>query len=240
MSHTWDVCIAAWLPLRMRVLFSVLLCGCSAALAVQNIPTFTQPAGIHNVALDAPNVLQLQVKKAALTRARDIFDAAVRPHLKAGLIQRLASRKIPCEQLRSPHGNFFVMRAGSSTDETKADSSDLAWVSVDDMETWCDFRDIFDDMGIVDAVAPLVDTDAAVRLYSSFFVIRSRCAAPNLHADWPDATGVNAFTLLTPLEEYTTDDFQLLYEDSVGLASRRTTGEANLDGLRRYRRDATV
>ena len=80
---------------------------------------------------------------------------------------------------------------------------------------------------MADALAPLIDSKR-VRLYSCFYVVRSRCSDPNYHTDWPDAVGNNAFTLLTPIEDYTTENFQLLYEDRAGsrLQYRYRTGEA--------------
>ena len=54
-----------------------------------------------------------------------------------------------------------------------------------------------------------------VRLYSAFYVVRSFCLEPDLHVDWPDGAGTNAFTLLTPLEDYSSSEgFHLLYEDN--------------------------
>ena len=73
-------------------------------------------------------------------------------------------------------------------------------------------------------MAPWIDVDVGVRMYSAFYVVRSRCSAPNLHTDWDDAVGTNAFTLLAPLEDYPTTNFQMLYQDASG--SRE---------LRRYR-----
>mmetsp|Transcript_7980 Transcript_7980/g.24947 ORF Transcript_7980/g.24947 Transcript_7980/m.24947 type:complete len:315 (+) Transcript_7980:94-1038(+) len=164
----------------------------------------------------APNVVRLPMPAAALDAARAAFDGAIRPHLERNLIEDLEAQPVPCSQLRSAHGNFFVMRGGSSTDESKRHSSDLAWISVDDMPTWEAFRKIFDLSGVADAVRPLVDCDEGIRLYSSFYVVRSRCASANLHVDWGDGVGTNAFTLLAPLEDYSgVDDFQLLYEASA-------------------------
>ena len=97
---------------------------------------------------------------------------------------------------------------------------------VDDEATFDQYAQIFAATGIAEAVAPLVD--GKVTLYSCFYVVRSRCSARNLHTDWPDAVGTNAFTLLTPIEDYATDNFQLLYEDASGELRqyRYRTGEA--------------
>jgi len=183
--------------------------------------------------LDAPNVLTVPLPQVVLQRAREHFDVAIRPHLEGGLIEALDQQHVPCKSLtHDTHGAFFVMRAGSSTDASKVDTSDLSWISVDDMETWETFRSIFDDSGVAEAVASLVETRERVRLYSSFYVVRSRCAAPNWHADWSTNVGTNAWTLLAPLEDYKTEDFQLLFRDSAGAIHqyRYNEGEAILFG----------
>lgn len=131
------------------------------------------------------------------------------------LIAELDKQLIPCTEIDGgEHGSFFVMRGGSSTNEALRDSSDLSWISVNDEATFDVYRQIFDEMGVAAALAPLIDSESSIRLYSCFYVLRSRCAAPNWHTDWPEAVGTNAFTLLTPLEDYATEDFQLLYKDS--------------------------
>lgn len=172
-------------------------------------------AGIHcNPTLNAPNVWQIPVPPHALQRAQTIFNEALLPHLRDGLIESLDRQLVPCAPLHgSEHGNFFVMRAGSSTNAELTDSSDLAWVSVDDESTFETFRSIFDEMGVAKTMEPYIDFDNQVRLYSSFFVVRSRCSTPNIHSDWPIKVGTNAFTLLTPIDNYLTEDFHLLYED---------------------------
>jgi len=168
--------------------------------------------------LDAPNVLLHQMPPSALRRARQCFDVAIRPHLQDGLIGTLEDEIVPCASLRhESHGNYFVMRGGSSTDYSKMRSSDLAWISVDDMATWRTFRSIFEDTGLAELVAPLVSPlHRQVQLYSSFYVVRSRCSGANWHADWPVGVGTSAWTLLAPIEEYATEDFHLLYHDSAG------------------------
>ena len=160
-----------------------------------------------------PNVWLLPLPEKTLAAAKAIFDEALAPHLAAGMIEELATQPIPYRQLDGPRGRFFCMRAGSSTDEKKAALSDLAWISVDDDATFDTFADIFWSSGIAEALRPYIDCEEGVRLYSSFYVVRSTCDAPNLHTDWGDAVGCNAFTLLAPLEDYTTADFQLLYQN---------------------------
>jgi len=130
-------------------------------------------------------------------------------------MQSLEQRPLPCAQLQTAHGNFFAMQPGGSSDPSKVGLSDLTWISVDDLPTWDIFSSIFDDMGVARVVEPLVDCAEGVRLYSAFYVVRSFCLEPDLHVDWPDGAGTNAFTLLTPLEDYSSSEgFHLLYEDN--------------------------
>ena len=92
---------------------------------------------VHPV-LDAPNVLTVRLPPCgtAMRRAKEHFDVAIRPHLEQGLIEALEEQPLPCRSLRhETHGNFFVMKGGSSTDPAKSKSSDLAWISVDDLAT---------------------------------------------------------------------------------------------------------
>ena len=180
--------------------------------------TGAAPAPLHHhPILRAPNVWTLPLPEPALAAAKSVFDALL-PHLEAGLIEDLDKQPIPCTSLdAAQYGRYFVMRAGSSTNEALRDSSDLSWISVDDKAAWDLFEQIFWSSGLAEAVAPLVDLERGIRLYSSFFVVRSRCAAANFHTDWDDSVGTNAFTVLAPLEEYGTDNFQLLYhEDPSG------------------------
>ena len=192
-------------------------------------------AVVHPV-LNAPNVLTVKLPPCgtAMRRAKEHFDRAILPHLEAGLITALDEQPLPCRSLRhDTHGNFFVMKGGSSTDPTKAKSSDLAWISVDDLDTWRTFRDIFEQTGVAEAVARLVSPlHRQVQLYSSFYVVRSHCTDTNWHADWPVGTGTSAWTLLAPLEGYDTADFQLLYKDCAGVVHqyRYEEGEAILFG----------
>jgi len=189
----------------------------------------TSPGALRQLThLDAPHVHTLPMPPAALARAHDIFEDALMPHLMDGLIEKLNDKFISCCELDTPHGQFFVMRAGSSTNEALRDSSDLAWISVNDEATFDVYREIFESTGVAQALASRIDVDREVRLFSCFYVVRSRCTVPNLHTDWMDAVDDNAFTLLTPIEDYETEDFQLLYEDKAGslLQYRYRAGEA--------------
>ena len=196
-------------------LFVVLVLPCAAALqGAVATGSSRSPVWAPHTLIDAPHLWQLPVPQSALSQVRNIFEDALMPLLVNGLIAQLEQKSVPCAELDTERGQFFIMRGGSSTNEALRDSSDLSWISVNDEATFATYRQIFDDMGIANALGPLIDADHGVRLYSCFYVVRSRCSSPNYHTDWPDAVGNNAFTLLTPLEDYATDDFQLLYKDS--------------------------
>lgn len=53
-------------------------------------------------------------------------------------------------------------------------------------------------------------------LYNSYFVVRSAATGANLHTDYVPSVGTNAFTVMTPLRDYKSDGFQLLYLDADG------------------------
>ena len=89
-------------------------------------------------------------------------------------------------------------------------SSDIAWVSANDEDTFAVFQSAFDRLGIASHVEPYLDLDRAVRLYCGFLVIRSRCDAADFHRDW-EQTNNEAFTLITPVTA-NAGDFGLLYQ----------------------------
>jgi hypothetical protein len=76
--------------------------------------------------------------------------------------------------------------------------SDICWYSSRFLSQFRRFRSLFDRLDVGRHVAPYLDLDKQVRLYNGFFVVRSRCSAPDFHVDWNDANN-EAFTLMTPL-----------------------------------------
>lgn len=77
-------------------------------------------------------------------------------------------------------------------------ASDVLWISQDDLVTYQFFDAMFRASGLDEQVAPRIDHDTALRLYSGFFVTRSRCERPDFHVDWLEANN-DAFTFLMPL-----------------------------------------
>ena len=83
---------------------------------------------------------------------------------------------------------------------------------------------------------------AWLRVYSAFFVVRSRCDAPNFHVDYAAGCGCRALTLITPLDDYGDNGgFELLYEatsavdagDEESPGTRKASGD-ELKETRRY------
>ena len=64
--------------------------------------------------------------------------------------------------------------------------SDVKWVSARTRRDFDRFRSVFDRLEIARHVEPYLDLDRDVRLYSGFFVSRSRCTEPDFHLDWRD------------------------------------------------------
>ena len=92
--------------------------------------------------------------------------------------------------------------------------SDVKWLSARTERDFARFQSVFERLDIARHVEPYLDLDRAVRLYSGFFVVRTRCAEPDFHLDWRDANN-EAFTLLTPLTE-NSEGFGLLYKRTDG------------------------
>ncbi|HEX8842788.1 MAG TPA: hypothetical protein VF757_10880 [Sphingomicrobium sp.] len=92
--------------------------------------------------------------------------------------------------------------------------SDVQWLSARNEIDFVRFQSVFDRLGIAAHVEPYLDLDRGVRLYSGFFVIRTRCTEPDFHLDWRD-TNNEAFTLLTPLSSNAAG-FGLLYKKADG------------------------
>jgi hypothetical protein len=82
--------------------------------------------------------------------------------------------------------------------------SDICWLSNDDEDSYANFESIFTRLGLPRMVAPLIEHDREIRLYSGCFVTRSNCWALDMHYDWvtPEC---QAFTLMAPLTDNCAD-----------------------------------
>lgn len=108
--------------------------------------------------------------------------------------------------------------------------SDIRWISAVTPEAFDTFQSAFDRLAIAERVAPFLDLEQAVRLYSGFIVIRSNCQEPNFHLDWIK-TNNEAFTLMTPITANAAG-FGLLYRQLQGDVAEYDykTGEAIVFG----------
>lgn len=212
----------------------------------QEQPIHRQSACIYNATLGACNAWELSLPTGPLEEAAAIFS---RCDLQR-CFTRFRASGTSHARLSPPRGvseRFFAVRAGAhSADVTSEDvsgtspgvgrwSSDLVWISVDDAATHAQFQSIFRRCELEQHLASHVDCRHGLQMYSAFFVVRSRCDAPNFHVDYASGVGVNALTLITPMRPYPTpaSGFHLLYEQ---VAEPNTAqGEDGPDGLiRRY------
>lgn len=116
-------------------------------------------------------------------------------------------------------GEFEAMAEGPLDEQEFATlrprwKSDIRWISAATAEAFNRFQSAFDRLGIAERVAPYLDLDRGVRLYSGFLVIRSNCLEPDFHVDWVK-TNNEAFTLMTPISG-NADGFGLLYKSLQG------------------------
>lgn len=153
--------------------------------------------GYYNRRLRAHNVWEVAIDPALVDEAAALFyegDA-----FAAGL-----RSPDPISQVDSAAGPFFCRRVSWD--------SDIAWVAVDDRRAYDRFDDLFRRMHVHEAFEGIVPHDHRLRLYSAFFVARTRCAGPTWHSDYFAPVGTDALTLLTPLRDFAErDSFQLNY-----------------------------
>jgi hypothetical protein len=154
-----------------------------------------------NARLGACNVWDVPIDLKALAQAQHIFDSSIQEPL-VELCSTGAGRRR--HALRTDAGQFFVMRPPDW-------GSDICWVSCDDEETLGRFEKIFRDIGLPQAFAPFVGHSSQLRMYSAFYVVRTKCSSLKLHCDYVRQVGTDALTLITPLRDYDPSHFQLNY-----------------------------
>jgi len=121
------------------------------------------------------------------------------------LCETVQGQREPYSDMATAAGTFFSQKVTWN--------SDLLWVSVDDRPAFAKFEQLFQRMRLPEHFASVVPHRAVLRLYSAFFVVRSRCDAPNWHTDYWPPVGTDALTLITPLRDFDeTDSFQLRYQ----------------------------
>jgi hypothetical protein len=193
-----------------------------------------------NALFAAANVWEVEVPLEVVREAAAIFS---RCELRKGFLE-LRSAQTHHGAIASPAGvreRFFGVRAGRAAvptgDEASEESasasawsSDVCWMSVDDQTTYDVFEALFTRCGLDELLGRTVGVHERLRLYSAFFVVRSRCDAPNFHVDYSAGCGCCALTLITPVGDYQDSGaFELLYESSGG-AVQTAEAEAEVGG----------
>jgi hypothetical protein len=148
-----------------------------------------------NDRLQALNAFEFDLSNDFLFAVRDIYEKYVKNHLD----------KIDCPFHEGPYSfyNRFPTYFGS----------DIRWISPDDLATHATFSEIFDRSGIKKHFESFVEVDKKIQLYSSFFVVRSKCWKQFFHEDWKEV-GPNVYTLLAPIYDYGEREFgHLVYHD---------------------------
>lgn len=92
--------------------------------------------------------------------------------------------------------------------------SDIEWISVDTPTAYEFFLSRFNRLEIGNQLAPYIDFEKELVVYSAFIVTRSVCEELNFHADWLGANN-DAFTMLTPISDNAAR-FGLLYKNMFG------------------------
>jgi len=122
----------------------------------------------------------------------------------------LGAQQVPCRSIDTDVGRFFVMRPGLW-------HSDICWISADDDAAFAIFEDWLSRSTLAEQLASAMDCSDKPVLYNGYFVVRRGCSGVNMHTDFVDAVGTNAFTVMTPLRDYrNADNFQLVYLDDAG------------------------
>ena len=164
----------------------------------------------YNVALRAHNVWEVVVPTAVVDQARQIFEAN-------GLSEAFHRLQHGTRRHATVGGDggdrFFAVRSGGVEGGMGGTvSSDITWISVDNRASYQTFERLFQQLDLDRTFAAAVGAQSRLRMYSAYFVVRSRCSVPFFHRDYSDEVGVKALTLMTPLADYRERaSFQLLY-----------------------------
>jgi hypothetical protein len=176
--------------------YSATLLRASAALGMYDAPTQQH----YNEQLRASNVWEVAVPVGVVDEARHIFESSGLTDAFHGLHRGTARHARVGGDGVKP---FFAVRsAGADGAMGGTASSDIAWLSVDGRASHDTFDKLFQRLELDRTFAPVVGAHAKLRMYSAYFVVRSRCAVPHFHCGYADEVGVKALTLMTPLHNY--------------------------------------
>ena len=163
----------------------------------------------YNATLRAPNVWEVAVPAEVLDEATALFQ-------RCNLAQAFfALRDGGARHAAVVVGDarFFALQTGKDVG-----SSDITYISADDEVTYDKFEALFHGIGLEEQFAPIAQPAGRLRMYSAKYVVRSRCACPCFHSDWPTELGAQAITLMTPLADYKArGSFSLLYGQGAPL-----------------------
>lgn len=193
--------------------------------ATRSLPSEQQH---FNEQLQAPNVWETVMPTDVVDDAKAFFELSELSKaffcLKRSVDGRHHQRLKTSQQQGGTHAplRFFALRSRGSGGMGGV-TSDITWISVDDQHTYHTFEGLF--RRVVEA-AKLEDGDGPLaahvrpakrlRLFSAYYVVRSRCSQPFFHYDYPEEVGLNALTLMTPLSDFKErDSFQLLYHKAA-------------------------
>jgi len=208
---------------------STLQSGAAAVPASQNVSSCTteEVPNTYNPHMRATNVWEVDVDTGVVNAARDMFH-------RAGLVEEylgLNGKTFKHSSLapRTDDANrYFVVRAGGlDKGHPGGWSSNLAWVSADDVHTWESFNTLFHGLGLHDTFMPIVGSESNLTLYAGYYMVRTRGTKPNWHVDYAPEVGQRGLTIITPIDTFAVDpsnedgQFQLLYKESDGDAPPR-------------------
>eukprot|EP00966_Prymnesium_polylepis_P121631 2811301-Prymnesium_polylepis.2 len=204
----------------------------------------------YNARLRAPNAWEVTLEPQLADDAAAIF-------AEAGLqraFEELWAGSARQHRVTAGDGRCFLATRVSQSGGAGQWRSDITWISVDDPPTYRALEALWRRTGVPQSFAPVIEHDDCLRLYTAFYVVRTRCVGPYLHTDFGRAVGTSAMVLMTPLEDYATavdapegvgapdglpaDEsarrFQLLYESGAASEFGDAGGAPGAKELRRY------
>ena len=166
-----------------------------------------QGQGHYNPRLRAMNVWEVAVPPDVIDEARAIFEAS---RLSEAFDALKDGDERYLHVAAADGKRFFAQKS-----EKNEGSSDISYISADDPPTYATFENLFDKLNLEESFAHVIQPLRRLQMYTASFVVRSQCASPVFHSDWPTGLGGHAITLMTPLADYKERSaFNLLYGQS--------------------------
>ena len=162
----------------------------------------------YNHRLQAQNVWEVDVDESIIEEAAEIFYGR---HGDGGPFCGIGDDGAPTyDDALTPVGRFFTQRVS-------AWRSNIAWVAVDDTQSFARFEALFQRLRLAERFSHVIPHAVTPRLYCAQYVVRSCCEGHNFHTDWNAAVGTSALSLITPLRNYRERaSFQLSYKATAG------------------------